>query len=344
MGAIPMATGRILMMAGALLTIAVLSTHSSNACAEAAELRVAKQYGLGYLQFILMEDQRLIEKHAQTAGLGDIKVTWATFRSSDVMNDGLISGTLDFACLGVPGLATIWARTRGNADVRAASGLNLMPLTLVTRNPAVRSIRDIAAGDRIALPAVKVSMQAILLQMAAAKEFGDAAYAKLDSQTVSMAHPDALTALLSGAGEVNVYFSSQPFTAKALERPGIRRVVSSTEILGGPISFNVVAAPRRFQESSPKLYGAFLAALAEATTAINRDKRAAAEIYLRVTRDKSPVDEILKIINDPETEYTLTPRNLMQMVNFMAKQGTIKAAPASWKDLFFPNAHTLPGS
>jgi NitT/TauT family transport system substrate-binding protein len=28
----------------------------------------------------------------------------------------------------------------------------------------------------------------------------------------------------------------------------------------------------------------------------------------------------------------------------MNKTGAIKVKPASWKDLFFPNAHALPGS
>lgn len=38
---------------------------------------------------------------------------------------------------------------------------------------------------------VKVSMQTILLQMAAAQTFGESNYTKLDGLTVSMAHPDA---------------------------------------------------------------------------------------------------------------------------------------------------------
>jgi NitT/TauT family transport system substrate-binding protein len=60
-----------------------------------------------------MEDQKIVEKHARAAGPVEIKTTWATFRSSDVMNDALLSGKLDFASVGTPGLATIWSRTRG---------------------------------------------------------------------------------------------------------------------------------------------------------------------------------------------------------------------------------------
>ena len=126
--------------------------------AEQGELRVAKQYGLGYLQMMVLEDLKIVEKNAAAAGLGDIKVTWATFRSSDVMNDALLSGNVDFVCLGIPGLATIWGKTKGGLDVKAASGFNFLPLQLNTRNANIKSIRDLTEKDRIALPAVKVSM------------------------------------------------------------------------------------------------------------------------------------------------------------------------------------------
>ena len=314
---------------------------STSSPAETNELRVAKQYGLGYLQMMVMEEQKLVEKHAKAAGLGDLKLTWATFRSSDVMNDALLSGNLDFACLGIPGLATIWARTRGTpSEVRGASGFNVLALTLITRSPNIKSLKDYTDKDKIALPAVKVAMQAILLQMAAAKLFGEQNYTKLDSLTVSMAHPDSMAALLSGAGEIGSHFASPPFIQKELERPGMHKVIDSVDILGGPISFNIVSAPAKFRDANPKTYAAFLSALQEATDFINKDKRSAAELYIKVTRDKSPVEDILKIINDPNNEYTLLPKNVMQIVAFMYKTGSIKTQPGSWKDLFFANVQS----
>jgi sulfonate transport system substrate-binding protein len=317
---------------------------SPPARAEQTELRIAKQYGLGYLQMMVMEDRKIVEKNARAAGLGELTVTWATFRSSDVMNDALISGNVDFVCLGIPGIATIWAKTRGGLEVKAASGFNFLPLQLNTRNPGIKSLRDFTDKDKIALPAVKVSMQAIVLEMAAAQTFGEANYAKLDGLTVSMSHPDAMASFLSGAGEIDNHFTSPPFAQKELERPGITMVLNSVNVLGGPISFNVVAATGKFYKENPKLYAVFMKSLEEATDFINKDKRGAAEIYVRLTHDKSPVDDILKVINDPQIEYSLTPRNVMKMVDFMYKVGTIKAKPASWKDLFFPNMHALPGS
>jgi NitT/TauT family transport system substrate-binding protein len=291
-----------------------------------------------------MEDQKIIEKNAKAAGLGDLKVTWATFRSSDVMNDALLSSSVDFVCLGIPGIATIWGKTRGGMEVKAASGFNFLPLQMNTRSPNIKSIRDLTEKDKIALPAVKVSMQAIVLQMAAAQAFGETNYTKLDGLTVSMAHPDAMATFLSGGGEINNHFTSPPFAQKELEKPGITKVLNSVEVLGGPISFNVVAATSKFYNENPKLYAVFLKSLEEATAFINKDKRAAADIYIKLTKDKSPVEDLLKIMNDPQVEYSLMPKNIMKMVEFMHKSGAIKVAPASWKDLFFPNMHSLPGS
>ncbi len=328
-----------------LIAAAWAATVPSAAHAETAELRIAKQYGLGYLQMMLMEEQKLVEKHAKAAGLGDLKVTWATFRSSDVMNDALLSGNLDFACLGTPGIATIWAKTRGTpVEVKAASGFNFFPLGLVTRDPSIKSMQDYTEKHKIAVPAVRVSNQAILLQMEAAKLYGMANYTKFDPLTVSMTHPDAMTALLSGAGEITSHFASPPFLQLELERPGLRRIITSTEIVGAPIPFNVIAAPTKFTTANPKTYAAFLAALQEATDIVNKDKRAAAELYIRVTKDKSSVEELLKIMNDPGNEYSLLPKGSMPIVEFMYKIGSIKVKPETWKDLFFPNAHSLPGS
>ena len=75
-------------------------------------VRVAKQFGVAYMQYMVMQELKLIEKHAKAAGL-DITTEWATFRSSDVMNDALISGSVDFVSLGIPGIITIWSKTKG---------------------------------------------------------------------------------------------------------------------------------------------------------------------------------------------------------------------------------------
>lgn len=321
----------------ALIASACLLLSAADASAEAGKLRVAKQYGLGYLQLMVMEDQKLVEKHAKSAGLPDVQVEWNTFRSSDVMNDALISRNLDFACLGLPGLITIWSKTRGNYDVRGAAGLNVLPLILTVRDPSIQSLKDFKEDQRIAVPAVKVSMQAIILQMAVAKEFGDAAYQKLDPLTVSLAHPDATSMMLGGKGEVVANFSSAPFQFRQLKQPGIRAMFSSEDVLGGPVSFNVIATTGKFREENPKLYKAFLAGLDEATDFINKDKPAAADIYLKLSADKTPKAEIVEMMEKPGVRFTTELFGLGKFAEFMAKTGSFRNPPADWKtEMVFP--------
>src|ERR1041384_3519992 len=142
--------------------------------ADVNEIRIGKQYGLPYIQFVIMEDQGLIEKHAKQQGLADLKVQWTTLGGPAQINDGLISGAIDVGAVGLPNLITLWEKTRSNVQVRAIAGLNFMPLLLVTRDPKIKTLKDYGEKDRIALPSVKISMQAILLEMAAAKESGEA--------------------------------------------------------------------------------------------------------------------------------------------------------------------------
>ncbi len=323
---------------------ALLFGIAAPAGAETSEVRAAQQFGLSYLALMIMEDSRLVEKQAKAMGLGNITVSWAKLGGPGAMNDALLSGGIDFGTGGVPSLITLWSKTRGAAqEVRGVGALNSMLVNLVTSNPNVKSIRDFTDHDKIAVTTVKVSTQALLLQMAAAKEFGKQNYAKLDPLTVSLPHPDAMTALLSGGGTITAHFSSPPFQYQEVARPGIRTILSNYEILGGPATFNVVWSTAKFRDANPKTYAAFVAAFQEATATINRDKRAAAEVYKRMSGTKETVEELLKMMEDPLVEYTLVPKSTMKTAEFMAKVGTIKEKPSSWKDLFFPNVHNLPG-
>jgi len=326
-----------------VVLIAAFCALPMPALAELAEIKVAKQYGIGYLPLMLMEDGKLIEKYAKAAGL-DVTVSWATFAGGNVMNDALLSNSMQFASGGVGPLVTLWSRTRGNLDVRAVAALNSMPLFLVTRNPNVRTIRDFTEKDRIALPAVKISVQALSLQMAAEQAFGPGQQNRLDPLTVTMSHPDAMQALLAGQTEVNSHFGSPPFQYQELAKPGMRMVLNNYDVMGGAVTFNVVWTTDRFRTENPKLYDAFVKALDEAQATINRDKRAAAEAYLRISKDKDTLDNIARMMNDPQVVFTTTPQNIMKYADFMAKTGAIKVKPESWKDLFFPNVHGAAGS
>lgn len=334
------------MLIAGLWSACVLPTQAQvrTGSGEVAEIKLARQFGIAFLPFIVMEQNRLVEKHAREAGLGDVKVSWGIFSGSAGMNDALLSDNLSFGAGAVPSLILLWARTRGTPlEVRGVSATNSMPVYLNTRNPAVRTLRDFTDKDRIALPSVKLSTAAIVLQMAAARTFGDAEFAKLDPLTVSMSHPDALIALLSDGHQVNAHFASPPYHIPELKNPRVRNVLSSYDVMGDA-SLTAVWTTRRFADANPRTVAALYAAVKDAVDTINRDKRAAAELYLRVTKEKTTVDEMLELLNDPRIIFTNVPQATMRFAEFMHKTGTIKTAPASWQDLFLPVAHKLPGT
>src|ERR1051325_11570709 len=322
-------------LSGLLVLLAALTP----ARAETNVIKIGKQYGLPYIQFVIMEDGKLIEKHAKLQGLGDIKVEWATLGGPAQINDGIISGAIDVGVVGLPNLITMWEKTRTNVKVRAVAGLNFMPLLLVTRNPNIKTLRDYGEKDRIALPSVKIYMQAILLEMAAAKEFGQANYEKLDPLTVSMGHPDAFAAVNSGT-EVTRHFCCAPFQYRQLNMPGYHQVVWSYDIIG-PHSVSAISMTTKFHDGNPKLVAALLGAMKEATAWIKSDKKAAAEAYLRVTKDKMPAEELTAMLNDPNIVITIEPKGADKISEFLAKVGRIKVKPENWKDYYFGDVDKL---
>ena len=316
-----------------------LAVTGMPAYAELAEINVAQQYGVSFLPLMVMERDKLVEKHAKAAGLSDVKVNWVKVAGPSVMNDGVISGAIQFIAVGAPSLITLWDKTQSNVQVKGLSAMTTYPLYLNVRNPSIKSIRDFSDKDKIAVPSIKVSTQAIMLQMAAAKEFGDAKYNALDHLTVSMSHPDATAAMLGGQSEITANFSSAPFQYRQMKNPNVKLLLNSKDLfLDDPMSFNIVAATSKFRADNPKLYAAFVAGMKEATDIINADKRKGAEIYLKSTGEKTSVDDIMDVLADKDIIYNNKVGGIRTFVNFMSKTGTLKNPPADWKDMFFPEA------
>ena len=158
-------------------------TTAVPAHAETTEVRFAQQFAFTYMQLNVMKHQNLVQKHAAALGIPNLKTTFAVFSGPDAMNDALISGNVDFVCGGMPGLLTLWDKTVGTPlEVRGVSALGYFELLMNTRAPHVKTIRDFKDTDKIAVTTVKVSGQALILQMAAAKEWGIENYDKLDNR------------------------------------------------------------------------------------------------------------------------------------------------------------------
>jgi NitT/TauT family transport system substrate-binding protein len=329
----------IAVLAGAL----VWSGSNAPARAEVTEVNLSQQFGAIFIPLMAMENMKLIEKHAAAAGMPDLKVNWTRMAGPSVMVDAIISGAVHFSAQGVPSVALMWDRTRGGVGVKGVAAITNTEIYLNSRNPAVKTLRDFTDKDRIAIPSIKVSTQAIYLQIAAEKEWGVGNHTKLDHLAVGLAHPDALVAVLNPQGEVTAHFATSPFH-EAEMKAGLHTITSAYKIMGGPTTNLVFVATETFRKENPKVFAIVVAALDEAMTWTNADKRRAAKLYMEMTREKKLTeDDILAIISAEGFDFTTTPRKSKAFVDFMAKVGTVKNKPDSWKDMFFPEIHGVPG-
>jgi NitT/TauT family transport system substrate-binding protein len=314
--------------------------------AEDSVVRISKQYGLGYMSMMVMEHENLVEKHAARVGLPAVRTEWSVLGGPTPQIDALLAGQVGFIGPGSTTLATLWDKTAGTGrDIKALSALQSMPFVLMTRNPAVRSITDLTAKDKIALPGVKITGHALTLEMAAAKQWGFPNYDRLDSLTITLAHPDAMVALLGGQSEINCHLASSPFYYYERAAPGVHEVYKSYDVAGGMHTNGVVLTSKAYHDANPKVCAAVLGAQQEANDFIRANPRQAAEIYLTMTGDKmGAVDQMSGWVADPDVVYTTVPMKVMDFAAFMHKVGRLKRQPNSWKDMFFEESQDLSGS
>lgn len=312
--------------------------------AEIAEVRVAQQFGLTYLPLIVARNQQLIEKRANSLGLYGLKVTWVRLGGGAAMNDALLTGSIEFATAGLGPLLTLWDKTRGNLDVKAVAALDASAVYLNVNRPGLKSLADLNDKDRIGLPAVKVSHQAVLLQMAAEQAYGIGQYDRFDKLTVTLAHPDAFTALLSGKTELTGHFGNSPFIHQELEDPRIHRLLSSEDILGGLGTVTSVFTTSKVRAANPKVYQAVFEALRDAHAIIASDKGLAARIYVEEEKPNLTIPAVVKLLEAPNARYSATPINTEKFADFMFRTGALKTKPSSWRDYYFPELHDQPGS
>lgn len=323
------------------VAIALVFTPAS-ARAEIGSLTITKQPGLLFTPPLLMEHHKLVEKHAKAAGLPDLKVEWANLMSGGAANDALLSGSVHILTSGTTNMLLLWGKTKGN--VKAIQAISGLPYKLYTRDPRIKSIKDYTPKDRIALPTVRMSIQAITLGIALQKAYGDdKAGERLLANQVQMGHPDALAALLNPGHEVTSHFGSSPFQEIALKDPAIHVVLESRDALGGDAHQTVAYTTSKIYEENPKVMRAFLAAYEEATAMIKNDPKGSATTYLAMVKERATVDEVAALLTQPGAIFKAAPVRSMVYAEFMAKAGFIPM-PKSWKEYFFPLIHDRDGN
>jgi NitT/TauT family transport system substrate-binding protein len=303
------------------------------------QIRIAQQFGIVYLLLDVVQDQDLIEKHAKAQGF-DVKVEFVKLSGGANVNDALLSGSIDVAGAGVGPLLTVWDRTLGKQNVRGIASLGNFPYYLVSNNPNVKTIGDFTAKDRVALPAVGVSVQSRILQLASARLWGEAQFNKLDQSQVAVPHPEATAAIIKGGTEINAHFGNPPFQEQELAgNPAAHIVLKSYDVLGGPASATVLYGTEKFRKENPKTYKAFVDALAEAARFVKAEPEKATDLFIRSNRSGIDRKLLLSVIRNPDVEFKLTPQNTYVLAEFMQKIGAIRNRPASAKDYFFDDAH-----
>ena len=324
-----------------LLTAALLAPLATRA--EVKTVRIGIQPGMSYLALNIMNQEHLLEAQARDAGL-DLKVTWIVSANGGVLTDGVLSGNIDIAGTGIPAFVTLWAKGRGTVNIKGIAAYGSLPGFLVSRNPDVHSVADFTAADRIAVPAPKASIQAILLAMMAEKTFGPGNSGRLDPFMVGLSHPDAMVAILSGQSEVNAHFTSAPFYQQELKKPGVHVVLTKDDIFPGALTHGMLWTTAKFHDENPIAMRAFRAALDDAMAVIHSDAERAARSYLALAKERVDPAEAVSIIRELAPKWETTPRGIHPIAMFMHRVGMIKVAPVSWKDMFFEEYQVPDGS
>ncbi|HLF13097.1 MAG TPA: ABC transporter substrate-binding protein [Gammaproteobacteria bacterium] len=329
-----------------LVSIAGVVLAACGGPGPANELRIPTGAGgVGFLPLLVMKDQALVEKHARALGIDDVVVRWIDLGGPAVMNDALLSGSVDFIAAGPPAFITLWDRTRDSAGVKGVAAMTSLPMYLNTAAEHLRKLEDLTEQDKIAVTAIKVSIPAIAMQMYAAERYGADEAGRFDRYTVTMTHPDGVIALLSGSNQVNAHFTSPPFHQRELQDPRIRTVLDTNDIMGGSTTFTMLSTTTRFREQNPALYAAVLAALEEANELIRTDVEGAARVLFAADEGAGfSVEKLTEVLRDPDIKFTTTPQNVQKYAEFMHAIGSIQTRPSSWRDLFFPELHDAPGS
>lgn len=302
--------------------------------------------GVGFLPLLLMEKNKLIEKHAKEAGVPNLQVCWLDVGGPSVMNQKLLAGAVDFIAAGPPAFLILWDQTLEGERVKGVAAMTSLPMYLNVRGDKLKKLEDFTDEDKIAMTATQSSIPAIVIQMYAAGKYGLPEARRFDKYTVQMTHPDGVNALLSGS-RIAAHFTSPPFHQRERKDAGIHTIMTTDDVMKGSTTFTMLSTTTTFRNRNPKAVAAVLAALEEATKLINNDKKAAAHILLSSTTETErglTAEELMEVIGDPSVKFTTTPENVMKYAEFMHSIKTLKNLPDSWKDLFFDEIHGVPGN
>ncbi|QOG08158.1 ABC transporter substrate-binding protein [Aureimonas sp. OT7] len=308
--------------------------HQASALAD--DIRIAAGTGILFAPFHVMKQAGLIEKHAEAAGI-TVTPQYLNFPSGSAVTDALISGNVDVIGVGLSNALLLWSRTRG--DIKAVAAVSGTESILVTKDPAVQTLADFKPDNRISVTSLRVSNQAIYLQMALDKEFGDPN--RFDPMMVQLGFTDAVQAMVTPNGAIDTMFAGPPYYQQLLEMEGMHPVLSTLDV-AGPTTNLLAVSRTAWHDDHAEDVAVFLGALEEAQQIINDDPERAAELYLSSTGERFEKDEFAAMLADDGNVFQSLPMGTFQTAEFMARIGLIRDAPQDWKDYFFDNLKGRP--
>jgi len=327
--------------------VSAIVIASGDARAETNQVRIASTYGLAQLPGRLAYEMQFIEKQAKRLGLPDLKVTFQPVSSGIVVSDLLLSRNADIGVGGNVPLFSLWDKTSTAQKVRGIMSFSRANMFLLTVDPRIKSMRDFKDTDRIAMTDVRSTTYSMVIQMAAAKEYGWDQRARYDQLTVAMGNNEALAAMLSGRMEVKSHMTILPHSTMELKSGKVRILLNSKDLLGDTYTTVASFATSRFKQENPVAYAAVVAGLQEAIDFINTKPREAAELFIKKEPFTGTLDELVEMMEGKtadELSFNSTPNTTELFTDFMQKSGTLRNRPASWKDIWFENNWEKPGS
>ena len=135
------------------------SQKSTQDSGDTAKVKIAYQYGLAYAPLTIMQEQGLIEKNYD----GDIEVEWVSLNSGSAINEGMASGDIDVACMGI---APFISGVTAGIPYKMYGTIAAQPNELLTNEDTIHSLKDITDDKKISVVNIG-SIQHILLAMLA---------------------------------------------------------------------------------------------------------------------------------------------------------------------------------
>lgn len=282
---------------------------------------IVYQPGIGYSTLIIIRQSGVLETR-----FPGTKFDWKVLTNGDAIRDGIIAGQIQVGAGGNGPFLIGWDRGVGYKLITA---MNVMSLWLVTRNPKIKSLKDIPSNAKIGMPSPD-SVQAISLRKGAKELFGDPH--KFDANIVAIAHPLGLQAL--AAGQLDLHLTAPPFQQQEVEAGG--HVVFKSSQVFGRHTFNAVYTTEPFAKQYPRFVAALYRELNVATDLLINHPEQAAEYLSKDTGGKTPPGKFKEWITAPDVAWDTTPHAFLKTAAFMKEIGMLNKVPANIRELELP--------